>query len=278
MALRIVYEDLVDILKSFHLITGLRIGVFDCEGNELAAYPRQVCAFCAALRRSKGFLAASRQSDVGGFERAQRLKKVHIYKCHFGLTEALTPIIEEEKTIGFIIIGQLLEDTESDENLHAILENCRRHGYDAELFHGLLHEVPRISHEKIRACAAIMTACAGYLQLTRLVKEQNTPLFVRVKQYLDENYSRRVTLDELSEALRVGKTTLCNLAQTFFGMGTIEYLNHIRLQKAQSLLAETDIPVGRIAEMVGFAEQNYFSRLFRQGCGMTPTEFRRGTS
>ena len=59
-----------------------------------------------------------------------------------------------------------------------------------------------------------------------------------------------------------------------FGMGFSEYVNGKRLEKAKELLETTSLSVRDVAITVGFSEANYFSRLFKQNLGMSPTEFR----
>lgn len=54
------------------------------------------------------------------------------------------------------------------------------------------------------------------------------------------------------------------------------FIIQAKLERAQLLLAESDLTVGMIAEVLGFDDIFYFSRLFRQKTGQPPTEFRRG--
>ena len=53
-----------------------------------------------------------------------------------------------------------------------------------------------------------------------------------------------------------------------------EYLEDVRLKKAQILLRQTTLPVGRIALEVGFNEAGYFSKIFKMKTGIRPGGFR----
>ena len=55
----------------------------------------------------------------------------------------------------------------------------------------------------------------------------------------------------------------------------MEYLTHVRIQKAKRLLISTSKSVKEIAEICGYSDQNYFSKVFLKRCGMTPTAFRK---
>jgi AraC-like DNA-binding protein len=52
----------------------------------------------------------------------------------------------------------------------------------------------------------------------------------------------------------------------------------IRLDKAKELLCETTLPIGEIAEQLGFRDQYYFARFFKAKIGMTPGEYRQTSS
>ncbi len=58
-------------------------------------------------------------------------------------------------------------------------------------------------------------------------------------------------------------------------MGFNEYLNHIRLEQARMLLKGHDMKVKDIAHACGFADSNYFCRLFRKTTERSPSEYRR---
>lgn len=60
------------------------------------------------------------------------------------------------------------------------------------------------------------------------------------------------------------------------GLSPQEYLINARMERARSLLAETELSVGMIAEALGFRDLFFFSRQFRQRVGVSPTAYRRG--
>lgn len=53
------------------------------------------------------------------------------------------------------------------------------------------------------------------------------------------------------------------------------YIQNKRLAKAKELLRQTDYPISKIAEMVGYDNISYFSKLFRQKIGCQPGEYRK---
>jgi len=83
-------------------------------------------------------------------------------------------------------------------------------------------------------------------------------------------------LGTAGQAARLGHTpsSLRRLVNDVTGVGPKELVLQIRLSRAQSLLADTDHPVERVARMVGYDDGAYFSRLFSRRVGLAPSRFR----
>jgi AraC-like DNA-binding protein len=58
------------------------------------------------------------------------------------------------------------------------------------------------------------------------------------------------------------------------GAGAKEYITRIRIEKAKSLMENTDMPIAEIAEKTGFASQSYFSTAFKNCTGLTPSQYK----
>lgn len=93
-------------------------------------------------------------------------------------------------------------------------------------------------------------------------------------QYIDFNYSRIISLEDLSTLAGVNKTTLISIFKEVYGTTPIRYINRIRLHKAKELLVNTDTSVSEIADLVGFQSIHYFSRFFKAKENCTPMEYR----
>ena len=58
------------------------------------------------------------------------------------------------------------------------------------------------------------------------------------------------------------------------GVNFIDYLTNIRIEKAKTLLADSDKSMKEICVTVGYSDPNYFSRIFKKVTGVTPTEYK----
>ena len=96
----------------------------------------------------------------------------------------------------------------------------------------------------------------------------------RIKLYLDNNTSSRITLDELSQVLHMDKSYLVNLFKRFYGETPISYHQKLRIKKARSMLMYTNLSITQIAEATGFSSIHDFDRVFRKVNNATPSTYR----
>lgn len=83
-----------------------------------------------------------------------------------------------------------------------------------------------------------------------------------------------VPLADMAAAASVTPNHLCRVFRATVGAGPVEALRALRLDRAAALLARTDMPVGRVANATGFANQFHFSRCFKQAYGHPPRDHR----
>lgn len=99
-----------------------------------------------------------------------------------------------------------------------------------------------------------------------------------VRVYCACNYNRRITLDEISRHAGMNKSAFCTFMRNNAGASFSEYLNGIRLERAQVMLRNTDRSISEIAMECGFQSVTYFNRLYRRKYRRTPKETRNGES
>lgn len=92
--------------------------------------------------------------------------------------------------------------------------------------------------------------------------------------YLQQNYTRPISVEEAARQTGVSRSCLYRAFQAEFGCSPSTYLTKYRLQRACQLLRHSALSVGAIAVSVGFEDPFYFSRVFHRATGMSPTEYR----
>jgi AraC-like DNA-binding protein len=94
-------------------------------------------------------------------------------------------------------------------------------------------------------------------------------------RYISENYSKQITLEEVSCILSVDKAHFCRLFKKAMNVSFTDYLNFVRLNHAEELLRKTDMSVSEIAYEVGILSSSYFAEIFKKFNSITPTQYRK---
>lgn len=93
--------------------------------------------------------------------------------------------------------------------------------------------------------------------------------------YLEIHYrDADLSQTQVADAFQISSYTLSRMFKNQVGVGFTEYVNFKRLEYAKELLLTTGYSVHEIAFMAGYANDNYFSRIFKANVGMSPTVFR----
>lgn len=94
-------------------------------------------------------------------------------------------------------------------------------------------------------------------------------------EYLDENYQKAISLNDLACSFYVSQEYLCRKFRSTYHTTMLKYLNDIRISHAKILLENMpEMRVADIAYNVGFSDAKYFSRQFKKSTGLSPYEYR----
>ncbi len=107
-----------------------------------------------------------------------------------------------------------------------------------------------------------------------LTSIKHADLIQKAIQYMNTNYNRKISLQEIAEHVYMSPSHFSKVFKTEMKEGYVDFLNRIRVDKSKILLRERSIPLVNISDMAGFDDQSYFSRVFKQYTGMSPGRFR----
>lgn len=98
-----------------------------------------------------------------------------------------------------------------------------------------------------------------------------------VKRYIDLHFKESLTLEQLSQEAHMNKYYLAHAFKREYGVSPINYMTSRRIEESKYLLAETDLSMSQIAQLLGFSSLSYFSQVFRRTQSITPMEYRQST-
>ena len=105
-------------------------------------------------------------------------------------------------------------------------------------------------------------------------REKHISYVEEALKYIENNYSEAITIQDLANWLSLERTYMYRLFKSMVGVSPQTYLLDVRIRQACTLLTNTDLTITYIARSVGYEDSMYFSRLFRQKKGQTPSQYR----
>ena len=138
---------------------------------------------------------------------------------------------------------------------------------------GESHEISALSFN--RYMTDFFTEAADYSAPAAERVEGAVPDYLRlVKEYIDNNFYKTVTLDDLERLFFINRYKVCKDFTTYFYISPIQYLHRTRIKKAQLLLKETTLKIHEIGYQVGYESTTQFINHFKKHTGKTPAAYR----
>ncbi|UKS28434.1 AraC family transcriptional regulator [Paenibacillus sp. HWE-109] len=121
----------------------------------------------------------------------------------------------------------------------------------------------------------------GFLLEHNLHFEHSTSLTQAVEytiQYLRNNYMHNITVKQLAQLANISQWRYTSIFQELTGKKPLHFLTEVRINHSKQLLLNSKEPLREIASQVGFTDEYYFNRRFRQISGVTPKQYARTMS
>ena len=262
-------------LRDFYNLTHIRITVFDDACREITSYPADIAPVCRYIRSNPGADAACRACDREACRRALALRSPYVYRCHAGLTEAVTPVFMGNIVIAYVAFGHLFSYPSRREGRDNILACCQGYQLDEAALAALVDALPDAEETYILSAAHILEALAGYLCMDRMIMLKQQALQVQIDEYISRHFTEDISADSLCRQFSIGRTALYEFARQNYGMGIARHIRQLRVEHAKQLLAtRPELNISEVAEACGFSDYNYFITVFRRTVGLSPRKYR----
>ncbi|WP_248928601.1 response regulator transcription factor [Paenibacillus hamazuiensis] len=96
-----------------------------------------------------------------------------------------------------------------------------------------------------------------------------------IRQYIHRNFHENISLSALSERFHFSPQYIARKFKEMYDTTVVTYLTDVRMDKAKSLLEHTELSVMQISGELGYADENYFSKVFKKQTGLSPLQYRK---
>lgn len=136
------------------------------------------------------------------------------------------------------------------------------------------NEEGKLAAQFLCAALIVVTRRLDTFPLAMAKLPEDAYMVLRIRNYLNENFTQDVTLETIGDALGCSATYVSHVFKKSAGITPIQYVIQRRIGHAQTLLISTDYSASHIATLVGYDNPNYFNTLFSKIVGMSPIRYR----
>lgn len=197
-----------------------------------------------------------------------------------------TEVSLNAQPLEYIVLGIAGIELATDENSNGQF-NILDHFESAEIS-GCLRNILREMEQKNTGYEDV---CQAYMEILVIRLMRSTALAVptepqvssgnqqcaAVRRYIDLHFKESLSLDQLAAEAHMNKYYLSHAFKREYGESPINYMISRRIEESKYLLAETDLSMSQIAQLLGFSSPSYFSQVFRRTQSVSPMEYRQKT-
>ncbi|MBQ8880170.1 MAG: PocR ligand-binding domain-containing protein [Clostridia bacterium] len=262
--------EITMILAELHKITGFKITMYNADFEQISAYPAEAHPFCRLVNKNEKEHKSCRDCDKLACTAALESRDTYIYKCRYGLTEAVSPLYNFGVLSGFLMMGQIAESESG--TLDAVrLAGTVLRGEDPQR---IAATIPVVKPDMVSSFIKIMTVCAQYITLSNALPSKKPTVAEMAKKYIGENLGHKLSIGEICHSIGCSKSTLLTAFKKRYGVTINDYITAERLKQARTMLRSTEKKINEIAMDTGFSDQSYFSKVFTAEHGVSPSEYR----
>ncbi len=129
-----------------------------------------------------------------------------------------------------------------------------------------------VSDEKNEKCTSLFWYL--YYQLVESAENNENPHIKNIKHYIAKHLGENISLASISEYVHLTPQYCCSLFAKHTGQTLFDFISCRKIEYAKSLIVTTNLKLTEIAEMCGFGDYNYFSRMFKKIAGVCASKYR----
>ena len=245
--------------------------------------------FCMYMKSSQEHYRMCLSMIRRMYDKSRRVRGTFFGMCHAGLGEYVVPIRSGDTLIGSINAGFF--QVNSQRTVYRICRACRqvppldaRHALD--LYEGCIQSAD-IDTDAMLTGLEMLAEYLGQIYSSlqgthaspsasrRYFTSSEDTILTHAMEYIRLNAGSHISVAALAEFCHCSESYISRIFKRRIGVNINVYINKVRVELAKNHLLLSKESISSIAARVGFNDPNYFSRVFTQIIGISPTEFRR---
>jgi len=105
-------------------------------------------------------------------------------------------------------------------------------------------------------------------------EKENNHSIEEILHFIHEHYQEQLSVTHIANLFQIERRHLAYLFKRYTGMSPLNYLTEYRIRRSKELLRQADYSITKVAELVGFEDNLYFSRIFKKRTGCSPSAYR----
>ena len=158
--------------------------------------------------------------------------------------------------------------------VYDVLAHYMQDSYDEFLGKDVCYKLPIRANIYLMMTALLRHYCGMKNEQERMIYH-NVLRMRPILEHIETHYKEKIYVDRLAEQMMVSPDYFTKMFRESIGKTPVDYINDLRIHRSLELLAEGESTMAEIAEETGFANPNYFHKIFKQYMDMRPLAYRK---
>lgn len=264
-------EKITKALNDFYGAIGIDIDLLKPDFSYAIGTPLQNNRYCKLIQGTREGNEQCKCSDRLLLNKCKETQKPQMHICHAGLIDVAFPIIYDSVIIGYIVFGRMRPDT----HFKMIEKYVASLGIDCKEAEELYVDIPVFNDKKIESISNIATMFVKYILLEDLLTLKTNDSLQSAVAYIENNLESELSIKSISVHTNISKTALYEKFDKSYGCTINEFITKKRIEKAKTMLKNTDYPIDTVAAKTGFSSSSYFSKCFKKSVGISPLKYKK---
>lgn len=256
-------EEVQNLIDSFAYCFRVKITVFSSEMEELiVGLQNPGSAYCRLIQKGLRFRYRCLRQDKLMCENCASKKRLTIYQCHGGCSEAVLPMEVDGKMIGYAMLGQFRTVSAVPND---IIQEWKKNKLNIDELHAAFDNQPFFNTETVKNMLRLFSMLIAFVITRDYVRVRRPTLAENVLTWINDNIAEPFELNDAVLELGRSRSAISHAVKKQLGLSFKQLSTIMKIQKFESIIAsQPDISIKDAASQVGYDDPLYFSRTYRK--------------